>query len=814
MANSDLKEKTILLVNSGSIKKKFILQRLKALGLTIIVLNKEKNWAQPYVDHWIITDNKNYSTAIQDIERFLANNPQVKIDGALTFWEDDVLLTSKIIDKFGLIGIPFSVAQHARNKFLFRKFCTDNNLPAPKFYPARSKNDIDRIANTFNFPVVVKPAYGASSAFVIRADSRAELLDAFTYIRGNISANIESALTDGLDIFVEEYIDGDEVDIDVLVQNGKIKFHSISDNFNKARDIFFFDSGQSIPSNLPESDQAALYELVEETLEKMGIQNGCIHFEAKSTKTAPIPIEVNLRMGGDYIYSYTKDAWGVDLVEMAARIALGQYVKIRPPQFPKKYIIGWDIHPENSGILVELSVDKQLKNKKYVEEVHIDKQIGDAILIPPEGYEHIGWITVSGDNYFDAQDNLESALKYIKYRVAKYDFDSFVGKTLRKDRFSSAVTNKNLLLSVAKAEVTKRRFHENQRNLKIGILFDRGNDDDHNHAEIALNSAGYQIKKALIDRDYDVEILDASEPQKIIENLKRSSVDIALNITEESIGASRYRPHVAAVIDMLQIPYTGSDFFTLGLSQNKIEAKKLLEYHEIPTPKWDYAYDVDDEIDDELVFPLIVKPAATNNSAGITNNSIVDNKKDLRKQLKTIIKGLNSPAIVEEYIEGDEFDVSILGNDEEDYQVLPLTRSTFNGLPNKYQHIYTHEAKWLTDGAYKKIVVERPPKNLSRKLGSLITEIALDAYKIFGCRDYGRVDVRVDREGNPYVLEVNPNPSLAISACIPAVAKLAGYSYGELIEEIISLAIRRYQKETKPSIFKPEVLFKKINGHS
>lgn len=686
--------------------------------------------------------------------------------------------------------------------------CQPQNFTRPE-----QKNDIDRIANTFNFPVVVKPAYGASSAFVIKANSKAELLDAFSYVRGNISANIESALTDGLDIFVEEYIDGDEVDIDVLVQNGKIKFHSISDNFNKARDIFFFDSGQSIPSNLPDADQKALYELVEETLEKMGIQNGCIHFEAKSTKTGPVPIEVNLRMGGDYIYSYTKDAWGVDLVEMAARIVLGQYTKIKRPEFPRKYVIGWDIHPENSGILVELSVDKQLKDKKYVEEVHIDKQIGDAILIPPEGYEHIGWITVSGDNYFDAQDNLESALKHIKYRVAKYDFDSFVGKTQRKDRFSSAVINKNLLLSVAKVEVTKRRFQDNQHNLKVGILSDQDSHSNGN-TKTALNSADYQIRKILTDRDYNVEIFDVNEPQKLIENLKKSDIDIVLNIADETFGSSQYRPHIAALLDMLQIPYTGSDFFTLGFSQNKIEAQKLLEYHEIPIPKWDYAYDVDDEIEEKLVFPLIVKPAATNNSVGITNGSIVGDKKAMREQIKIIIKKMNCPAIVEEYIEGDEFDVSILGNDEDDYEVLPLTKSIFSDLPKKFHHIYTHEAKWSGDKVYKNITVQRPPRGLSRKLGSLITEIALDAYKIFGCRDYGRVELRVDRNDNPYVLEVNPNPSLAMNACIPAVAKLAGYNFGDLIEEIISMAIVRYEKKVRPNVFNPEVLFKKINGNS
>ena len=110
------KNKTILLVNTGSIKKRFILQRIKKLGINLIVLNKEVNWAKSYVDQWILVDNKNHSESIRAIEKFMENNPEKKIDGAITFWEDDVLLTSKIVDKFKFVGIPYSVSKKIRNK--------------------------------------------------------------------------------------------------------------------------------------------------------------------------------------------------------------------------------------------------------------------------------------------------------------------------------------------------------------------------------------------------------------------------------------------------------------------------------------------------------------------------------------------------------------------------------------------------------------------------------------------------------------------------------------------------------------------------
>src|SRR3990167_5774812 len=171
---NELSGKTILVVNTGYIKKKFIFQRLRKLGLTILVLNKEKNWAQPYVDEWILVDTANHSESIRAFESFLTNNPKAKIDGVVTFWEDDVLLTSKIIDKFNLIGIPFSVAKKARNKYLFREFCQRNGLSAPVHRLVKTKEDLDFICQNFTFPLVIKPTYGSSSAYVIKLDNQEE----------------------------------------------------------------------------------------------------------------------------------------------------------------------------------------------------------------------------------------------------------------------------------------------------------------------------------------------------------------------------------------------------------------------------------------------------------------------------------------------------------------------------------------------------------------------------------------------------------------------------------------------------------------
>jgi D-alanine-D-alanine ligase len=308
-------------------------------------------------------------------------------------------------------------------------------------------------------------------------------------------------------------------------------------------------------------------------------------------------------------------------------------------------------------------------------------------------------------------------------------------------------------------------------------------------------SVGKNIEKTLKDRGYRISFYDFNNLPKAFNELRGSDVDLIFNVCERINDSSLLEPHAASILDTLQIPYTGSNPFTLALCIDKIRVKKLLAFHNIPTPKWDYAYAIDDDISEELKYPLIVKPGNTDNSIGITNESVVTNKKQLIKQLEKIVVKLGRPALVEEFIEGDEYDVSIIGSDEVDLKILPLSRSMFNKMPKGYWHIYPFEAKWEDDPVYQKIIVQKPPKNISKRLEALISEIALDTYNILDCHDYGRVEIRVDKNDNPYVIELNPNPSINIGDCVPAVAELVGMDYGDFIEEIIRMAIRRYKNK-------------------
>ncbi|NUM25505.1 MAG: ATP-grasp domain-containing protein [Candidatus Buchananbacteria bacterium] len=790
---STLQDKTILLVNTGSIKKRFILQKLKKLGLKIVCLNKEKNWAQPYVDHWILTEKNSYAEVAGALKAFIADHPEVKIDGVVTFWEDDVLLASRIADRFNFIGIPYAVARKVRNKFLFREFCRETGLPAPKHILIKSAADIHNLPEDLRFPLVIKPVFGASSAYVVKVENKEEMLHTYDYIRKNMSTHVESALSDGFDILAEEYIAGDEVDIDIVLQNGKIKFHSISDNY-QTKEPFFIETGQSIPSGLSEKIKADLVSLAEEVLEKIGVQNGVIHFEAKSTPTGPVPIEVNLRMGGDEVYSFVKGAWGVDLIENAVKIALGMYIpKIERPEMPKKYMAGSYFLSDYSGILSKLEVKAELKQYKFLEEVHFFKKVADAVLVPPEGYEYLGWVTVSGYSMPDAQDNLKKALRCVQFEVARFASESSIGKTLRKNSFSQASLTSSLLIHAAKIEKFRRITPEDKRKLHIGIACNIYDESD-GAVENELATVGRNIQDALVQRGYKTTFFNFNDIEKAFKELSASDVDLVFNVCERINNSSLLEPHAASLFDILQIPYTGSNPSTLSLCIDKIRVKKLLAYHKIPTPRWDYAYTIDDDIDENLRYPLIVKPANTDNSIGISNDSVVTTKEALREQLKKIIVDVGSPALIEEYIEGDEYDVSILGSEDNDLVVLPLSRSIFKNMPEGQWHIYTNEMKF----GQKKVedfgvVIQRPPKNISKRLESLLTEISLDTYNILDCHDYGRVEIRVDEYDNPYVLELNPNPSININDCVSSVAHLSGLEYGDFLEQIITMAISRYR---------------------
>ncbi len=787
--SNGVKGKNLLVINTGNRKKRFTLKRLRELGCNLIIVHTSVNWAKAYASHWILTDTNDHTAALRAVQDFFTRNPELGPDGAITFWEDDVLLTSRIRDRLGLIGIPYDVARVARDKHLFRAFCSENGLPTPKHALIASGEDPEACVANLSYPMVVKPVYGTSSAFVVRVNNTAELSETIEYIRKNISSKVESALAAGTDIMAEEYIDGNEVDIDILLQNGKIKFWSMSDN-DATREPFFVETGQCIPSRLSPSQQAELVDMAEEILERLGIEDGCIHFEAKYGSRGPMPIEVNLRMGGDEVYYFVKTAWGVDLIENAARIMTGQYIRpITKPERPKKFVSGKYFLPSHSGVLASLALPKTVESG----ELQFFKQVGDPVLAPPLGFEYLGWAYAVADTLGEAEERIERIMGSVEIEVGKFARGSSLGKTIRKSSMSTARVAKDAVLNAARIEHIRALPLAEQRSLHVGIG-SNGFAGSDNPIEAELTSDAQKIAATLAERGYRTTFLDFNHPFEAVQQIQDEKVDIVFNLCERINHSSLLEPHAAALFDILRIPYTGSNPFTLGLCLDKIRVKKLLSFHHIPTPRWDYLYEADEAFDQNFPLPAIVKPANSDSSLGISNESVVSDRDALTRRIDYVLHELKRPALVEEFIDGDEYDISILGNYGYEQRVLPLSRSVFTAMPEGYWHMYPYEAKFLGSEVHKKsIEVQRPPKGVPGKLTALISEIALDAFNVVGCSDYGRAEVRVDAHGNPFVLEVNPNPSIGPTDCVPSVAALAGLNYGDFLEEILLLAIRRYK---------------------
>jgi len=788
--NGNLGGKNLLVVNTGSVKKKFIFQELKKLGLNILVLNKEKNWAQSYADHWIIADNYNHPESIEAIKDYLAAN-KIKLDGAITFWEDDIPLLAKICREFKLAGNSLETATNTRDKFRMQEILRQSGLCHIRQRLVRTWADLKKATEEIAFPAVLKPIYGADSQFVVQVNNEKEAEDAYDYVLKNCTPDYDPIFKYNKRLFVyQEYIAGQEFSLECYCQHGVP--HVIGIHEKTAMDLpFFMETGDYLPPRIGSAEEAELIKVTESALIILGVRDSLAHVEVKLSKDGPKIIEIASRMGGDYTRENIWQVYNFDLIKTGCEIAL----KVNSPAHhkeAKKYVIGKFFIPKSSGIITKIIGFEEIKKHEQVLDYFLSKKVGDSVLVPPDGYENIGWVIVGGTSYTDAERAMAYIFERVDIEIAPFKSYSSFGRTQRKDRFSSALLTKNALARSAKIEHIRSVSDEELKNLHIGVacnLYDESGND----VERDLTSVGKNIEKTLLEKGYRVTFFDFNDFGKTIDDLKESDVDLVFNVCERINNSSLLEPHVASTLDILQIPYTGSNPFTLAMCIDKIRVKILLNYHNIPTPKWDYAYSLEDKIRDDLRYPLIVKPANTDNSIGITNDSVVTNKKELDRQLEYIIEELDSPALIEEYIEGDEYDVTIIGNDEDDLKVLPLSRSIFKEMPEGFWHIYPYDAKWTENPAYQAIISQQPPKNISKRLESLLTEMALDTYNILDCHDYGRVEIRVDDNDNPYVLELNPNPSINIGDCVPGSAELIGMDYGRFLEEIIKMTIKRYK---------------------
>ena len=298
--------------------------------------------------------------------------------------------------------------------------------------------------------------------------------------------------------------------------------------------------------------------------------------------------------------------------------------------------------------------------------------------------------------------------------------------------------------------------------------------------------------KAALELHHEASLIEANEDS--YQSLLQSKPNIVFNIAEGLRGPSR-ESQIPVILEMLDIPYTGSDPLTLGICLDKSRTKEILSYYKILTPPFVVINNLHQLSELNIALPCIVKPLHEGSSKGIYNASVVRSEEELHQQVKKVLVEYNEPALVEKYLTGREFTVAVLGNDP-DIRVLPIVEICFDSLPEGVNPIYSYEAKWIWDTIENPIDVHECPAKISLNLQKEIEDICRQAYRVLRCRDWCRIDIRLDERNRPNVLELNPLPGILPNpeehSCFPQAARAAGMDYNTMINAVLNAGIKRY----------------------
>jgi D-alanine-D-alanine ligase len=278
----------------------------------------------------------------------------------------------------------------------------------------------------------------------------------------------------------------------------------------------------------------------------------------------------------------------------------------------------------------------------------------------------------------------------------------------------------------------------------------------------------------------------------MINKINSFDPDVIYNFVESVEGISSFEWCVAGTFDLLGYEYTGSGPMTLGNCLNKARTKNILKARGINTPnhivlKFQKRFTQEDIT---LSYPVIMKPISEDGSIGISELSVVDNYRQLRKQFGFLVNVYKQDILVEEYIEGRELNAAVLGG-----KILPISEICFDTLPDGLPKIVTYDGKWMEGSTYYENTKPVCPANLDDETKSEIEKTALAAYEAINCRDYARVDIRLSKKGVHYVIEVNPNPDISSDSGFARAAAAKGMSHEELLSTIANFALNRKKKK-------------------
>lgn len=311
----------------------------------------------------------------------------------------------------------------------------------------------------------------------------------------------------------------------------------------------------------------------------------------------------------------------------------------------------------------------------------------------------------------------------------------------------------------------------------LGVL------DEVADVEAALGAGGYEVERVGVDR--------GSLFPAISSLASRRSETVVFNLCEGIDGEARFEPLVAGLLELEGIRFTGSPAATLTCALDKRIAKALLFAAGIPTPGARVFRRVPkvDSVRD-LAFPLVVKPLREDASIGISAGAFVQTPEALVDRVGYLLEQFGQPALAEVYMEGREFNVSVVGASRH-ARVLPVAEIAFEGYADGEPRIVTHDAKWREGSDDDRRTVPRCPAAIGENLRARLETVGLSAHRALECRDYARYDVRLDAKGNPQVIDANPNPDLSRKAGLARAVAASGDTYEDLVARILGWAWER-----------------------
>jgi D-alanine-D-alanine ligase len=320
--------------------------------------------------------------------------------------------------------------------------------------------------------------------------------------------------------------------------------------------------------------------------------------------------------------------------------------------------------------------------------------------------------------------------------------------------------------------------------VKIGILYDGASATAPDQLITGTVDA---VAAELASEGNEIVRIPVHDDAKWIEKLRRARVDLVFNLCESIDGVAAMEPPVISVLELLGLPYSGSSSWTTALCLRKHIVNGALERAGLPVPRFAVVRRGGDI--PSVGFPAICKPAAEDASIGVEQRSVVRTTRQLTERVSAMLERWDE-VLVQRYIEGREINVGILGD-----AVLPIAEIDFGRMPKGMWRIVTYRSKWETGSDEDIGSAPRCPARLPAAVATQARKVAIAAWRLVGGSGYGRVDMRIDERGRPWILEVNSNPDIAPDAGLARLARVAGIEYGALVRRVCELGLQRKRDE-------------------